>query len=341
MSIKILASCIAFLLAVVAAGCGTEPPTVAIDTPDGSVGCLGGFRVEDETKAKFNWPGVYRIRAYDELKLELPNDDITEIENGETVFVEIEEPSKFEIHHYGSRRHVCIYESSKVEQEEHAAAIRREAREKREAEQREREREREIRAAGRAQGIDTPDGNLGCGDGFRVNDETVARFYKSGYYKIRTSKDLKLDVDGRDTEELPAGKNVVVHITRPSSFEVHNWGDAGYACIWQATESEAQAYRMKAAARAAEENSDGAIAKRCLSAWDGNHDGFERQIRQLLSDPNSMETHATYYGRIDGDFVIRMDYGARNAFGGMVRTTAVGIMNTETCEVAVIDYGFD
>jgi len=63
-------------------------------------------------------------------------------------------------------------------------------------------------------------------------------------------------------------------------------------------------------------------------------------VREVLNDPNSMTTHATYYGRSSsGEFILRMDYGARNAFGGMVRTEATAVMDTDTCEVTVLDYG--
>ena len=86
-------------------------------------------------------------------------------------------------------------------------------------------------------------------------------------------------------------------------------------------------------------------AERCFSAWDGNHNDFERQVRELLNDPDSMETHGTYFNTeediSDGTMTIRMDYGARNQLGGMVRTDAIAEMNVRTCEVTVIDYGFE
>lgn len=82
----------------------------------------------------------------------------------------------------------------------------------------------------------------------------------------------------------------------------------------------------------------------CVSAWDGNHEGFEALIRDVLNDPGSMETHGTYYNAsdsiADGEITIRLDYGARNAFGGMVRSDALGVMDIETCEIVeVITYG--
>jgi len=82
----------------------------------------------------------------------------------------------------------------------------------------------------------------------------------------------------------------------------------------------------------------------CLSPWDGNHDGFEDQIRALLNDPGSMKTHNTTTSRLiagSGTHHINMDYSAKNAFGGRVRTTATGYLDPDTCEVIVANYGFD
>ena len=58
----------------------------------------------------------------------------------------------------------------------------------------------------------------------------------------------------------------------------------------------------------------------------------------------SMETHGTYFNSediSDGTMTIRMDYGALNQLGGMVWTDAIAEMNLRTCEVTVIDYGFE
>ena len=87
---------------------------------------------------------------------------------------------------------------------------------------------------------------------------------------------------------------------------------------------------------------DAEIAARCLSPWDGNHEGFEALIRPLLNDPDSMTTHGTRYGRSpSGRFVLLMDYGARNEVGGMVRTEAVATMDEESCAIdLVIEYGW-
>lgn len=81
----------------------------------------------------------------------------------------------------------------------------------------------------------------------------------------------------------------------------------------------------------------------CLSGWDGNHDGFESRVRALLNDPGSMETHGTRTSQVNagtGLHRITMDYSAKNAFGGRVRATATGLLDPDTCDVTVVDYGF-
>lgn len=81
----------------------------------------------------------------------------------------------------------------------------------------------------------------------------------------------------------------------------------------------------------------------CVSPWDGNHNGFEQLIRERLNDPGSMETHGTFYNPsdsvADGTIRIRLNYGARNSFGGMVRNDAIGEMNVRTCEVSIVTLG--
>ena len=236
-----------------------------------------------------------------------------------------------------------------------------------ERQSRQAEQEEERRAAAPAQeserraeppriGVVSPDGTSGCPGGVRVNDESKATFSNRGVYRINAHDDLKLEIPGRDTVELPENEDVYIRITSPTQFEINNWGPAGYACIYASSAEEwndarAQQRQQEAAQRAAQQRreadqrasrTDQEIAEDCLSGWDGNHDDFERQIREWLNDPDSMTTHGTYFGRTpSGEFLLRMDYGARNAFGGMVRTDAFGIMDVDTCEVTVIDYGFE
>lgn len=88
-----------------------------------------------------------------------------------------------------------------------------------------------------------------------------------------------------------------------------------------------------------------AATEKCFSA-DGNLDGFERQIREWLNDPGSMEveTHGTYFNPdediSDGTIGIRLAYGARNQTEETVLTDAYGSMDIHTCEVTVLDYGW-
>ncbi len=76
----------------------------------------------------------------------------------------------------------------------------------------------------------------------------------------------------------------------------------------------------------------------CLSEWDGNHDGFERLVKPYLNDPDSMETFSTRMGQLGSrpnGHSISMDFGARNAFGGMVRHTATGSVDHDSCEATL------
>ena len=82
----------------------------------------------------------------------------------------------------------------------------------------------------------------------------------------------------------------------------------------------------------------------CLDPWDGNHNGFEDQIRPLLNDRGSMEKHETRFGIEDYSLnrvMIRMGYSAKNAFGGRVSVEAIGLLDYTTCEVEVLSTGME
>ena len=82
----------------------------------------------------------------------------------------------------------------------------------------------------------------------------------------------------------------------------------------------------------------------CLSPWDGNHNGFEDQIRPLLNNEGSMQTHETRFGTVfigPNEVAIRMEYSAENALGGRVKTVAAGRLNVETCAVTVVFTGLE
>ncbi|MYH67775.1 MAG: LysM peptidoglycan-binding domain-containing protein [Dehalococcoidia bacterium] len=82
----------------------------------------------------------------------------------------------------------------------------------------------------------------------------------------------------------------------------------------------------------------------CLDPWDGNHNGFEDQIRPLLNDEDSMETHETRFGLdeyVSDHVPIVMVYSAKNAYGGRVKATATGLLNYKTCKVTVVLTGLE
>ena len=75
----------------------------------------------------------------------------------------------------------------------------------------------------------------------------------------------------------------------------------------------------------------------CLDSWDGNHNGLEALVRDVLNDPSSMEIYDTLVSPVEnGEHNIVMEFGARNVFGGIVRRTAVGTYDNETCEAVLI-----
>ena len=74
----------------------------------------------------------------------------------------------------------------------------------------------------------------------------------------------------------------------------------------------------------------------CLSAWDGNHNGLEALVRDNLNDPGSMETFETrIWPVVEGRHRIMMEFGARNIYGGMVRLTATGWIDNESCDATL------
>ena len=77
----------------------------------------------------------------------------------------------------------------------------------------------------------------------------------------------------------------------------------------------------------------------CLSTWDGNHDGLEALIRTELNDPGSMETISTGITPVDadGEHFVRLEFTAKNAYGGRVRHTAYGWVSQATC-LATLDW---
>ena len=75
----------------------------------------------------------------------------------------------------------------------------------------------------------------------------------------------------------------------------------------------------------------------CLSAWDGHSRQMNALIKTYLNDPSSMEVHSTRITpEVDGTHVVIVDFGAKNALGGVVRNIARGLVDHETCEALVV-----
>ena len=75
----------------------------------------------------------------------------------------------------------------------------------------------------------------------------------------------------------------------------------------------------------------------CLSSWDGNHGGMTELIKARLNDPDSMETREPRITPVNnaGQHRIIVNFTARNAFGGVVRSRAFGLVDNETCEATI------
>ena len=75
----------------------------------------------------------------------------------------------------------------------------------------------------------------------------------------------------------------------------------------------------------------------CLSQWDGNHDGLEALVRDQLNDPSSMDTYETRIEPVgtNNRHRIVMEFGAKNLFGAMVRHTATGWVDHDSCEATL------
>lgn len=77
----------------------------------------------------------------------------------------------------------------------------------------------------------------------------------------------------------------------------------------------------------------------CLSSWDGSSRPFKQAIVSALRDPDSFEHIETRITKRnpDGEHGVVMKYRARNGFGGMNVSTAIGAVDSQTCEVTRIN----
>lgn len=77
--------------------------------------------------------------------------------------------------------------------------------------------------------------------------------------------------------------------------------------------------------------------EQCFSAWDGSHSGVVGVLMAGLRDPDSYEHISTFYGD-DGEnhIRVRMNYRARNGFGGMNIGEVVARAHIDKCDEVVI-----
>ena len=96
--------------------------------------------------------------------------------------------------------------------------------------------------------------------------------------------------------------------------------------------------RVAKAAQKAEERRKGF---HCLDDYDGNHAGLEELVKASLNAPSSLETLETLIGPVqDGKHRVRMDFTAKNQYGGRVRYTALADIDNLTCTAVLtsVDY---
>ncbi len=84
----------------------------------------------------------------------------------------------------------------------------------------------------------------------------------------------------------------------------------------------------------------------CLDPFDGNHNGFEKLIREQLAHPRSMDTISTSWlesenNDYDRELYLGMRYRAQGANGLVFAMDAVALVEVDTCEVFVITYGWE
>ena len=199
-------------------------------------------------------------------------------------------------------------------------------------------------------------------------------------------RDMKLDIDGEYHIELPQDEDVYVEVEDGTKFEVNQHWSGGGACIYfsnpedRATRTaRAKERKRTEAARAAAERSERAQAERerelqeqrrkqaeearerlersrmsdaeillddCLDPFDGNHNGFEKQIRDQRVDPGSMDTISTNYlvseeSDYDREIILGMRYRTRDRYGVIHVLDAVALVDVDTCESSVISYGWN
>ena len=100
------------------------------------------------------------------------------------------------------------------------------------------------------------------------------------------------------------------------------------------------------AAKEAEETRNKEQGLHCLSQWNGHHDGLIRLVKRELNDPDSLDARETTIVKVgvgvgimparEGQHIILMNFTAKNALGGTVRSDAVGYVDNDSCEAELI-----
>jgi hypothetical protein len=105
---------------------------------------------------------------------------------------------------------------------------------------------------------------------------------------------------------------------------------------WRAeSKTEAAKEAKEKAAKAADDRQQGL---HCLLPYLGYSTKFVDAVKQRLRDPDSFEHDKTMIAPAgpDGSHPIIMEYRAKNGFGGMNRSIAVGKLDHGTCEVVSV-----
>jgi flagellar biosynthesis GTPase FlhF len=97
--------------------------------------------------------------------------------------------------------------------------------------------------------------------------------------------------------------------------------------------AEAAAKEEEERQRQAEKEEERRKGFHCLSLWDGSHREFTRDVKQRMREPDSFEHIETRVTPVDnsGSHRIRMEYRARNGFGGMNVGVATGTYRNDDC----------
>lgn len=102
---------------------------------------------------------------------------------------------------------------------------------------------------------------------------------------------------------------------------------------------EAKEKAEKEAARAkklAEEKEKKALGRHCFEAT-GEHIDFSVKLMRRLRDPDSFEMIETRVApENEGINIVTMKYRARNGFGGMNVSTAIALMDNESCDIEIV-----